>query len=1144
MYKPLRPFARLMYAGAVAMPLLCALTPNAQAASLTEGLVSYWNFNDGNSLDTAGGPIAYDGTEIGGASYAEGKFGSALQLSGVGQAVRIDGGEPDDLSFSGGSMSLAGWFKVDGFDKSWQALTAKGEGNNWRLARRGDEGGIAWVGGNADTPTGPFNINDGNWHHVVAVADKDAGVSSLWVDGQAYAKTVAAVNIDKNGQRMLIGDNPGATGRNFKGGIDDLALWNRPLSEQEILQLWNEGSGREIKTLFQPSIEILGVGAASLLGGDLTDPENDGVDKLGGASDPSWNWVGITSSHEPDFEGGENSFNIFDNKVGGGNDKWCCDDPKPGAPVWVAVEFPNPVALTHFTITSGNDTPTRDPVDFAIQGSNDGLSYEDIYHMTKDTNPTVPWTARNQVVKFTLPFAAAPYRFIRYIAYETPADLHQINEIEYFGNVGGSQVAFISGVQNTIDKFSFRLTDAGTSVIDEASVKLTLDGADVALGALTKDNGIINASYGVPTPFLPGSVHSYVISAKDGFNNVVTSKGSFTTVNYALLTADASVTPNPEAPGFIWNVHQNDRFQANDNIRPVQQLAGKLGENRADVNAQGAAIGTGIQSDDPNAPISFEIDTVINLGQTTGAQGNKGDDKVMPGIPGLAPNGGNNGIAAEIITYISLPKGLTQVIVNSDDGFRTTAGDIADVLRSKFAGEFVGGRGAADTVFPVYAADAGVYGFRTIYYEGGGGANIEILTVAEDGTKVLVNDLENGGLPAYRAVVSADRTVVTAATPVPDSTGVSFLTPISATIKDGADAVDASSVKLSVDGVEVAAAATKDNGITTITFQPTVAFAPLSKHKAGLSFKYGANTRSDEWNFQVGDYATLTPAHQAVSVDKSQSGFSWNVWQNNGYAHTTLVETERVLAGIVPNDGNGVPWANLADAAHPTVALGEGTPGNNGLIHFEIPGVINLSQGTADNNGNFQPDDQMPGIPGTAGGNNGIDAEIITFVDLPAGAVTLGVNSDDGFRTAAGFINVPADAVTLGQFDGGRGASDTIFTFLVQSAGVYPIRTIYQEGGGGANIEIFSVKADGSKVLLNDVENGGYAAYRVGVAPDKTAKPKLSVVHNANGTVTVTFEGTLEVANKVEGPYTALPGVASPLTVPADQAAQFARARR
>jgi hypothetical protein len=207
------------------------------------------------------------------------------------------------------------------------------------------------------------------------------------------------------------------------------------------------GLACQAQTTPNVTVEALGTGAASLLGGDLTDPENDGVDELGAGTDPAknWNWVGITASHEPDFGGGENSFNIFDNKVGGGNDKWCCDDPVEGAPVWVAVEFAVGYTLTHFTVTSGNDTPTRDPTDWAIQGSNDGETWTDIYHFT-DT--VVPWNARNQVVKFTLPGASLPpvYKFFRYIAYSTPGTLHQLNEIEFFGIVGTPADADSDGI--------------------------------------------------------------------------------------------------------------------------------------------------------------------------------------------------------------------------------------------------------------------------------------------------------------------------------------------------------------------------------------------------------------------------------------------------------------------------------------------------------------------------------------------------------------------------------------------------------------------------------------------------------------------------------------------------------------------------
>ncbi len=64
--------------------------------------------------------------------------------------------------------------------------------------------------------------------------------------------------------------------------------------------------------------EVLGTGTDSLLGGDLTDPEDDG------AADANEGYnATFTSSEEPGFGGGEFAFNVFDNQLGGGNAKWC-----------------------------------------------------------------------------------------------------------------------------------------------------------------------------------------------------------------------------------------------------------------------------------------------------------------------------------------------------------------------------------------------------------------------------------------------------------------------------------------------------------------------------------------------------------------------------------------------------------------------------------------------------------------------------------------------------------------------------------------------------------------------------------------------------------------------------------------------------
>ena len=55
--------------------------------------------------------------------------------------------------------------------------------------------------------------------------------------------------------------------------------------------------------------------------------------------------------------------------------------------------------------------------------------------------------------------------------------------------------------------------------------------------------------------------------------------------------------------------------------------------------------------------------------------------------------------------------------------------------------------------------------------------------------------------------------------------------------------------------------------------------------------------------------------------------------------------------------------------------------------------------------------------------------------------------------------------------------------------------------------------------------------------------PSISARLNDNGTVTVTFDGKLQTAPTVNGPWQDVSG-ASPLVLPADQAKRFGRAVR
>ena len=230
----------------------------------------------------------------------------------------------------------------------------------------------------------------------------------------------------------------------------------------------------------------------------------------------------------------------------------------------------------------------------------------------------------------------------------------------------------------------------------------------------------------------------------------------------------------------------------------------------------------------------------------------------------------------------------------------------------------------------------------------------------------------------------------------------------------------------------------------------------------------------------------VLPISSKVVPDQTKQGFLWRVFQNQADVNAFLDHAEAALSGTLAQGGTLLP--NLADPNAKGAALGPGRKlgtAENSLVEFEIPGVINFSEVAGDVNGSFTPDLQLPGVPGLGGGNDGAVGEILTFLDLPAGVITMGVNSDDGFRTGAGVTGDVFRSVVLGEFNGPRGAVETLFTFTVPEAGVYPFRTIWQGAGGGANIEWFTIKADGTRVLVNDIANGGIRAYRAASAGPK-----------------------------------------------------------
>ena len=299
---------------------------------------------------------------------------------------------------------------------------------------------------------------------------------------------------------------------------------------------------------------VLGTGSGALLGNDLTDPEDNGVDS--GTNGSNFNWTSINASSKKTFAG-EGSYSVFDNNVDSGSAKWCCDNPTQ----WIYVQLSQSYVLSHFTITSGNDVAGRDPDIWKIQGSNDGSNWTDIYSYSNNGNS--PFSARLQVIKYTGAgddFATPDsYSYFRYYVTSTVSSGHQINELEFFGDADSTAPTLSSSTpadnapgvavdSNIVLNFSESVdAESGNITIKKTSDNSTVETIDVTSGQVT-GSGSSQITINPSSNFI-GSTEYYILIDASAFDDSSsnsyagissTTDLSFTTVN-AVPTLSSSV---------------------------------------------------------------------------------------------------------------------------------------------------------------------------------------------------------------------------------------------------------------------------------------------------------------------------------------------------------------------------------------------------------------------------------------------------------------------------------------------------------------------------------------------------------------------------------------------------------------------------
>ncbi|MEM7392041.1 MAG: LamG-like jellyroll fold domain-containing protein, partial [Verrucomicrobiota bacterium] len=194
-------------------------------ATWSQDYVGVWHLNDDAGSGTF--PDAVSNND------AADNSGSDTATSGgvIGEGQTFDGNS-DELLIANESnfdqtadLSVSAWFTVDAYDTSWQALIAKGEGNEWRLHRNGGGNTLNWsANGNVNATSA---LDDGEWHHVQVNKSTTSGLD-IYIDGVLETANAAATGaIALNDEQVRIGENPDSQGREWEGRIDEVRIMDQ-----------------------------------------------------------------------------------------------------------------------------------------------------------------------------------------------------------------------------------------------------------------------------------------------------------------------------------------------------------------------------------------------------------------------------------------------------------------------------------------------------------------------------------------------------------------------------------------------------------------------------------------------------------------------------------------------------------------------------------------------------------------------------------------------------------------------------------------------------------------------------------------------------------------------------------------------------
>jgi hypothetical protein len=193
---------------------------------------------------------------MGGLGFAPGMVGQAFDFDGASAYAQV--ANPVGLPVGSQPRTVTLWFKTSRnlSSDTESALFQYGSDANGLMfgliTSLNVPDKLYFFGYNYDM-AGATSLASGTWYH--AAATYDGNIVTLYVNGQPAGSASLPLNTVLNGNGLTIGYRPG--GAKWQGQIDEVMLFNRALTADEVAAIYNAGTNGVIHPVTRPSLSLI-----------------------------------------------------------------------------------------------------------------------------------------------------------------------------------------------------------------------------------------------------------------------------------------------------------------------------------------------------------------------------------------------------------------------------------------------------------------------------------------------------------------------------------------------------------------------------------------------------------------------------------------------------------------------------------------------------------------------------------------------------------------------------------------------------------------------------------------------------------------------------------------------------------------------